>query len=119
MAPKRSLSKHQLPHIRIDQFRRENVYSPPPRAIPQRGPRRDNVNHGRALSQQFSAAYARARAVVAARRAIARQPAPGFYIEVASAKNESLGDLTWEQKGIRLGALRLDDNDIQRAAVFV
>lgn len=119
MAPKQGKSdSYQLPHIRIDRFRRENSYSPPPRDINSRGIRRDNVVHGEALKRQLSVAYARAKAVIADRRAVGGRN-PGFYLEVASAPNGSLGDLTWEQKGIRLGALRLDDQDVQRAAVFV
>jgi hypothetical protein len=40
-------------------------------------------------------------------------------VEVASFQHEDLGDLTWESKGIRLGALRVGDDAVQRAAVFV
>lgn len=119
MAPKQGKSdSYQLPHIRIDQFRRENSYSPPPRSIDGRGVTRDNVKHGQALKRQLSAAYARAKAIIADKRAVGGRN-PGIYLEVAGSPNESLGDLTWEQKGIRLGALRLDDQNIQKAAVFV
>ena len=38
-----------LPHIRIERFRRENAYSPPPRRI-EAEEYRDNVSHGRSLS---------------------------------------------------------------------
>lgn len=119
MAPKQGKPEsYQLPHIRIDRFRRENSYSPPPRKIDGRGITRDNVAHGQALKRQFSTAYARAKAIIAEKRSVGGRN-PGFYLEIASAPHESLGDLTWEQKGIRLGALRVDNQDIQRAAVFV
>jgi hypothetical protein len=56
---------------------------------------------------------------VAARRTVARERLPGVYLEIAGTQHESLGNLTWEQKGIRVSALKVDDTDVQRAAVFV
>jgi hypothetical protein len=120
MAPKgRTTTAHRFPHIRIDQFRRERPYSPPPRAMEDTDTPRNNVRHGKSLKRQLSDAYARARAAIAARRTIARAQIPGVYLEASSIPHESLGDLTWEQKGIRVGALRLDDDDVQKAVVFV
>lgn len=110
---------YALPHIRIEQFRRDNPYRPPPRKIEGREPRRSNVAHGQGLVRQLSAAYARARAVIAERRALQGQTIPGVYLQITSAPSEDLGDLSWEQKGIRLGALRVDEHQVQRAAVFV
>ena len=66
---------------------------------------------------QFSAAWAQARAAVAARRLTRRSP--GLYIEVSSSPNQKLADLTWEQKRIRMGALRIGADAVQRAAMFV
>lgn len=109
---------YQLPHLRIEQFRRENVYSPPPRAIdPKVAP--NNTTHGRALKRQFSVAYARARALVAARRTRDHGPAAGVYLEAFSAPHRNLSDLTWEQKGIRAGAWRVDEDDIQKSTIFI
>ncbi len=120
MAPTRGTpTTYKFPHIRIERFRRENVYSPPPRPSEQGFTPRDNVAHGRQLRQQLSSAYARARAVIARQRQLANANLKGIYLEVASAPHSPLGNFTWESKGIRLGALRLDQNDIQRAAVFV
>jgi Subtilase family len=120
MAPRREASTtHQLPHIRIERFRKEGAYSPPPRRIEDRAVPRDNVRHGKALERQLSAAYAHARAVVAARRTLAHERIPGVYLEIAGAQHDTLGDLTWEQKGIRVGALRVDEKDVQKAAVFI
>src|ERR1035437_8114946 len=119
MAPTRDTpAKHHLPHIRIEQFRREKPYSPPPKDIEESGPRPNNVAHGKTLKRQRSAAYARARAAVAARRSSANERIRGVYLEVEGSEHEALGDLTWESKGIRAGALRVDDN-VQKAAVFV
>jgi len=109
---------YQLPHIRIERFRRENVYSPPPRAI-DTGVGPNNTAHGRALKRQFSAAYARARAVVAARRMRGHGPIAGVYLEAFGVPHRDLGDLTWEQQGIRAGALRVDENDVQKATIFI
>lgn len=109
---------YQLPHIRIEGFRRENVYSPPPRPI-DKGAGPDNPTHGRELKRQFSAAYARARAIVAARRTRDHGPVVGVYLEAFGAPHRGLGDLTWEQMGIRAGALRVDENDIQKATIFI
>jgi hypothetical protein len=109
---------YQLPHIRIERFRRETVYSPPQKAIDPK-PAPNNTTHGRSLKRQFSAAYARARALVAARRTRDYGPIAGVYLEVFSASHRNLGDLTWEQKGIRAGALRVDENDIQKATLFI
>jgi Subtilase family len=120
MAPKRDKSiTHHLPHIRIEQFRRDKPYSPPPRRIDGSDSPRNNAEHGKALRHQLSSAYARARAAVAARRLVAHEQVPGVYLEVAGFQGGSLGDLTWEQKGIRVGALKVDELDVQRAAVFV
>jgi len=120
MAPKRDDgARYALPHIRIEQFRRDNPYSPPPRRMDEQAPRRNNVLHGQRIQRQFSRAYSRARAIIAERRALQGRRAPGIYLEVTSAEHESLGDLSWEQKGIRLGALRADENDTQKAAIFV
>jgi hypothetical protein len=120
MAPKKDDgARYSLPHIRIEQFRRENPYSPPPRGMDPRVLKRDNVTHGRALERQFSAAYARARAAVGQRRALQGHRIPGVYLEVTSARNENLGDLSWERKGIRLGALRSEDDEVQKAVIFV
>jgi hypothetical protein len=110
---------YALPHIRIEQFRRDNPYSPPPRRIDPRAPNRINKAHGEALQRQFSAAYQRARAIVAERRALGGRKVPGVYLEVASFPHESLGDLSWASKGIRLGALRVESDDTQKATVFV
>jgi hypothetical protein len=109
---------YQLPHIRIERFRRENVYSPPQKAIDPK-PAPNNITHGRALKKQFSAAYARARALVAAKRTRDHGPVAGVYLEAFSAPHTDLGDLTWERKGIRTGALRVDENDVQKAAIFI
>lgn len=120
MAPRKdSGAPYSLPHIRIDQFRRDNPYSPPPRGMDPVLPKRDNVSHGQALRQQFSTAYANARAMVGQRRALQGRRVPGVYLEITSSTNESLGDLTWIRKGIRLGALRGEANNIQKAAIYV
>jgi hypothetical protein len=103
---------YQLPHIRIERFRREKAYRRPPPPPIEAGAGPDNVAHGKLLKRQFSAAYARARAAVAARRT-------QVYLEVFGSPNNDLGDLTWEQKGIRLGALRVDENNTQKAAMYV
>ncbi len=120
MAPDRDGSTtHHLPHIRIEQFRRDGPYSPPPRRVDETTIPRNNVSHGRTLRRELSAAYARARAAVAARSRIANERIPGTYLEIAGSQHQSLGDLTWEGQGIRISALRVDENDVQRAAVFV
>ena len=82
-------------------------------------PGRDNVVHGDRLKRQFSAAYARARASIAERRALQGHRSPGVYLEVTGSRARPSGDLSWERKGIRLGALRVDENHVQTAAIFV
>jgi len=84
---------HNLPHLRIDNFRRENLYTPPPRRIETSSLSRDNVAHGKSLRRQLSAAYSRARAIVAARRSLLSEPAPGIY--------------------------KVDENEVQTASIFV
>jgi Subtilase family len=120
MAPDHEKRAHYaLPHIRIEQFRRDSPYSPPPRRIDPKAPHRINKTHGKALQAQFSSAYAKARAVIAERRSLEGRKFRGVYVEIASFQHEDLGDLSWESKGIRLGALRVGDDDVQRAAIFV
>ena len=79
---------YQHPHIRIEQFRQHKNYTPPPRRIDGNVPTRNNVRHGAALSRQFSAAFARARKAVAAKRK--GTDVPGVYLEVVSAPNQGL-----------------------------
>ena len=117
MPPEQESGPYQYPHIRIDQFRRHKNYTPPPRRIDGNVPARNNVQHGAALSRQFSTAFARARKAVAIQRKGAS--VPGVYLEVISAADQGLTDLTWVQKGIRLSAVREAQDQTQRAALYV
>ena len=117
MPTEQASGPYQHPHIRIEQFRRHKNYTPPPRRIDGNVPLRNNVQHGAVLSRQFSAAFARARKTIAAKRK--GLEVPGVYLEVLSAPNQGLSDLTWVQKGIRLGAIREEQDQTQRAALFV
>ncbi|WP_433970092.1 hypothetical protein [Tunturiibacter gelidiferens] len=120
---RREVPAHNLDHIRIETFIREGRYSPPPRSISAEGLRRNNVSHGHALSGQLSAAYARAKSEIAAMRTDARDAAdieaPGVYLELHSAQNADISDFQWEQKGIRIGALKQNQAGVQSAALLV
>jgi hypothetical protein len=108
---------YRFPHLRIEQFRRQKNYTPPPRKIDGNVRVRDNVKHAAQLSRQFSSAFARAKKAVAAKRR--KGEIPGVYLEVASAPGQGITDLSWTQKGIRLGAIRKEDDQTQRAALYV
>ncbi len=117
MPPEQENGPYQHPHIRIEQFRRHKNYTPPPRRMDGQVPVRNNVQHGASLSRQFSAAFAHARKAVAAKRGT--RTIPGVYLEVLGAPGQGLTDLTWVQKGIRLGAIQEGSDQTQRAALYV
>jgi hypothetical protein len=53
------------------------------------------------------------------RGAAAEIEAPGVYVELHSAQNTDISHVQWEQKGIRIGALKLNEEGVQSAALFV
>jgi len=108
---------YRFPHLRIEQFRRQKNYTPPPRRIEGNLPVRNNVKHAVHLSQQFSSAFERAKNAVAAKRR--NEQVPGVYLEVVSAPGQGITDLSWAQRGIRLGAIREEKDETQHAALYV
>jgi hypothetical protein len=60
-----------------------------------------------------------ARERVATRELQTRRKRPGVYFEVQSVPGQQIPELTWMKKGVRLGAVRMAENEVQIGALFI
>lgn len=110
-------AEHQLEHIRIDAFAESTPYGSPVRGMGERSLVRERQAHGERIRQELIDAFERARRNG---EELHIEQAPGIYLEVQSAEGEPLPVLTWKREGIRLGAVRVDeDHAHQVGAVYV
>ncbi len=111
--------QHNLSHLRIDRFFTGLRYTSPASGRTEHPLTRNRGEHANRLKAELSAAFTAARARVATRQLAARRKRPGIYVEVQSEPGQQIPELTWMRKGIRLGAVRTEQNHVQVASLFV
>ena len=110
---------HDLVHLRIDKFHTVRSYSPPRKDMSGKRSGRNRDVHGLKLKAELLAALASVRVTQVARDPEARPESAGAYLQVESQPGDSLPDLDWSSKRIRLGAIRVNDEGSQVGAMFV
>lgn len=111
--------QHNLAHLRIDSFATGLRYSSPRSGRTERPLAIDRSERAKRLKAELSAAFNAARERVATRQLNAKRKRPGIYVEVRSEPGQQIPELTWMRKGIRLGAVRTEADQIQVASLFV
>ena len=110
-------AEHQLEHIRINAFAESTPYGSPPRGMGERTLVRERQSHGERIRQELIAAFEGGQRYG---ESLHIEQAPGVYLEVHSAEGEPLPALTWKTAGIRLGAVRVDEEHAQQiGAIYV
>lgn len=110
-------SAFNQPHLRIDRFWHRADYRPPPRGFAQREEHRDRFSHGGKLTAELAQALAAAHRMLEQREASKAEGEPGVYIDISS--EAALPDTAWQQKGIRIAAVRTDEAGAQTGGLFV
>lgn len=110
---RRSGSNHN--HFRVERFQGTAVYSPPLRDLSGAAKWPDRMAHGPRLETELAAALTHATEQLRTLDG----PARGVYLEVRSAADSQLADLTWKREGIRFGAVRPIDETRQLGSLFV
>ena len=119
MAETESPSRYRLRHIRVERFRSDTTFRPPSRDLSGISSGRNRDVHGPMLEQQFAAAFVAAHQLLTARDPEVHAGAAGVYLEVESAQDAKLPDLSWASKDIRLGAVRVNDMGAEVGTLFV
>jgi hypothetical protein len=110
---------HRLKHVRIERFRSAMSFSPPLRDMSRLRFHRDRNVHGPKLEGELAAALSAAHSLLIARDPQIQSGTAGVYLEVESAKDVKLPDLTWSSQDIRLGAVRIDKTGVEVGTLFV
>lgn len=119
MSDSKARTRHSLAHLRIEAFRSNMAYSPPSQDMSGRSSGRNRAVHGPKLERELAAALAAAQQSRTARDPLVQVGKVGVYLEVESAKDEKLPDLSWSQKDIRLGAVRATASGTELGTLFV
>lgn len=118
MADKLDLTAYSLPHLHITRFAQAQPYTPITN-VRSRPDGRDPAVHGKKLGGELRHSLAQARQMFANRDDAIAEGTPGVYVEIASQVDKTLPDKGWEQKGLRIGAVHLDDTGAQVGGLFV
>ncbi|MGX1745991.1 MULTISPECIES: S8 family peptidase [unclassified Brevundimonas] len=110
---------HNLKHVRIDGRRKVGDYSAPNRDMSEAIKVQDHKTNGPRLTQAFTEAFTAARAGLVLRETASAAGKAGLYVEVEARAGEGLPDLSWVQKDIRMGAVKVNDKGVEVGAVFV
>jgi hypothetical protein len=110
---------HDRSHFRIERFAISSLYTSRKSGRTERPLAQDRREQGIRLTRELNAAYTAARARVASRTLKSRGRRPGVYVEVQSQPNQQIPELTWMRKGLRLGAVRTTQENIQIGSLFV
>lgn len=117
--PKGPLRTYSKPHLRIEQFQQRADYRPPRRTIASKQSGIERFSHGTKLSGELARALAAAHRLLAERNPDIAVGDVGVYVEIASPAETLLPDSGWQQKGIRIAAVRTEDNGEQVGGLFV
>ncbi|WP_088343912.1 MULTISPECIES: S8 family peptidase [Rhodomicrobium] len=117
--PKGPLRTYTKPHLNIERFQERADYRPPRRAVTSRDGGLDRFSHGTKLSGELAQAFAAAHRLLGERDPDIAAGDAGVYVEIASPAETLLPDIGWQQKGIRIGAVRTEDNGEQVGGLFV
>ena len=110
---------YSQPHLRIERFVERQDYTPPPRAITTKASSKERFSHGTKLSAELAQAFAAAQRMLQQRDGAAAEGDAGVYVEIASDADKLLPESAWQQKGIRIAAVRTDDTGTQVGGLFV
>jgi len=119
MKNKDGRSPHYLRHIRVDDFRSEEPFSPPQRDMSGVSSGRNRDVHGPKLERDLAEALAVAHDLVMSRDPALQVGREGIYLEVESSKESKLSDLNWKSKNIRFGAVRANADGSEIGALFI
>ncbi len=114
--PLRTYSK---PHLSIERFQERADYRPPGRAISSRDSGIECFSHGTKLGGELAQALATAHRLLSERNPDIAAGEAGVYVEIASPAETLLPDSGWQQKGIRIAAVRTEENGEQVGGLFV
>src|SRR4051794_5227421 len=114
-----SPDSHQLRHVRIEGRRLAGEYGRPRLDMSGVSSGRNRTAHGQRLIKEFADAVATARERLMVRDEAVSVGRPGLYLEVEGVEGEKLPDLTWSNKHIRMGAVRVNEAGAEVGAVFV
>jgi hypothetical protein len=103
----------------VERFRSDTTFSPPRRDLSGISSGRNRDIHGPMLEEQLAAAFVAAHQLLTARDPQVQAGAAGVYLEVESAQDAKLPDLSWASKDIRLGAVRVNDMGAEVGTLFV
>src|SRR5262249_32285864 len=117
--PKGPLRTYSKPHIHIERFLDRADYRPPRRRITGRDSGLARLSHGSKLSGELAQALAVARRLLADRNPEFADGDAVVYVEIASPAQTLLPDSGWQQKGIRIAAVRTEDSGEQVGGLFV
>lgn len=112
-------SAFKLPHLRIDAFASPKAYRPPRRSMSKPESDRQRFSHGGKLSAELAQALAAAHRMLAERDESIAAGKPGAYVEIASKIDDALPDKGWGQQGIRIAAVRLNEDGAEVGGLFV
>jgi hypothetical protein len=110
---------YSQPHLRIELFVERQDYTPPPRAVTAKASGKERFSHGTKLSAELAQAFAAAQRMLQQRDGAAAEGDTGVYVEIVSDADKLLPESAWQQKGIRIAAVRTDDTGTQVGGLFV
>ena len=110
---------YDYPHLRIDRFRQRSDYRPRGLRITVKEPGLDRFSHGNKLNGQLAQALVNAHGMLQQRSNDIAAGDAGVYVEIASLPEKPLPDSAWQQKGIRLAAVRTEEDHSQVGGLFV
>lgn len=117
--PKGPLRTYSKPHVHIERFQARADYRPPRRKITPKDSGIERFSHGTKLGGELAQALAAAHRLLAGRDPDIAAGDAGVYVEIASPAQTLLPDSGWQQKGIRIAAVRTEDNGEQIGGLFV
>jgi hypothetical protein len=106
-------------HLRIERFVERQDYTPPSRAVTTKASGKERFSHGTKLSAELELAFAAAQHMLQQRDGTVAEGDAGVYVEIVADANKLLPETAWQQKGIRIAAVRTDDNGTQVGGLFV
>jgi len=112
-------SAYAHPHLRIDRFWQRADYRPPPRGFTSKDPGIVRFSHGGKLTGELAQALAAAHRMLQQRDGDIAVGEAGVYVEMTSEADKVLPDTAWQQQGIRIAAVRTDDDGVQVGGLFV